>query len=87
MLNTLGGVGTNYAKQMDKQKMVEDNQKVMQKNYEARVHNPAKERLQMEREREAKDFNEVKSRFDKEKMFIDAQKDQAKKLNYMQLAL
>lgn len=41
----------------------------------------------MEREREAKDFNEVKSRFDKEKMFIDAQKDQAKKLNYMQLAL
>jgi len=51
------------------------------------VHNPQKEKLMQEREREARDFNEVKARFDKEKMFIDAQKDQAKKLNHMQLMM
>lgn len=51
------------------------------------MHNPAKAKLMAEREREASDFNNVKSRFDKEQMFIDAQKYQAKKLNEMQLKM
>lgn len=46
----------------------------MQKNFQSNVHNPAKAKLMAEREREANDFNNVKSRFDKEQMFIDAQK-------------
>jgi hypothetical protein len=45
------------------------------------------QRLLNEKEREAKDYAEVKTRFDKEKDFIDSQKNQAKKLNYMQLQM
>lgn len=40
-----------------------------------------------EKEREAKDYAEVKARFDREKDFIEAQKNQAKKLNYLQLQM
>ena len=89
VMNTLGAVatGSNYAMQMEKQRRVEEAQKLMQKNFQSNVHNPAKEKMQNEREREARDFNDVKSRFDKEKMFIDAQKHQAKKLNEMQIKM
>lgn len=88
-LNTLGGVasGSNYARQMENQRRIEEAQKLMQKNFSSAVHNPAKEKMMAEREREARDFNDVKSRFDKEKMFIDQQKYQAKKLNDMQLKM
>ena len=74
VMNTLPGVasGANYAKQMENQRRVEEAQKYMQKNFQSNVHNPAKAKLMAEREREANDFNNVKSRFDKEQMFIDA---------------
>lgn len=57
----------------------------MQDNYQNNVYNPAMNKIMHEKEREANDYNEVKSRFDKEKEFIDSQKNQAKKLNYQQL--
>lgn len=41
----------------------------------------------MMKEKETRDFNEVKQRFDKEKEFVDMQKDQAKQLNYQQLKM
>lgn len=44
-------------------------------------------RLLAEKEREAKDYAEVKARFDREREFLDAQKNQAKKLNYLQLQM
>jgi hypothetical protein len=45
--NTLGiAGGSNYARQMENQRRVEDAQKLMQKNFSAKVHNPAKEKMQ-----------------------------------------
>ena len=44
-------------------------------------------KLVAEKEREMRDFQEVKARFDKEKEFIDQQKQHAKRLNYMQLEM
>jgi len=43
----------------------------MQDNYQQKVYNPQMQRIMDEKEREARDYNEVKSRFDKEKEFID----------------
>jgi hypothetical protein len=51
------------------------------------VNNPYQQRLNMMKEKETRDFNEVKQRFDKEKEFVDMQKDQAKQLNYQQLKM
>lgn len=86
-LNTLKGVGDNYEMQLMKQKRVEDAQKQMQDNYQRNVHDPQMQRLLAEKEREAKDYAEVKARFDREKEFLEAQKNQAKKLNYLQLQM
>lgn len=72
---------------MDNQRKVENNQKHMSDNYQRYVQDPQIQRIQMEKEREAKDYAEVKTRFDKEKDYVHAQKNQAKKLNYMQLQM
>lgn len=85
--NTLKGVGDNYEKQMNKQRQVEGYQKHMQDNYQRKVHDPNMQKIIAEKEREAKDYAEVKVRFDREKEFVDAQKNQAKKLNYLQLQI
>lgn len=50
---------------------MEDAQKYMQDNYEKNVYNPHVEKLQREKEKEAKDWNEIRNRFDKEKDFLD----------------
>lgn len=84
-LNSLIGVGDNYQRQMERQRAVENYQKNMQDNYQKKVHDPYMQKLLDEKQREAKDYAEVKARFDREKDFIEAQKNQAKKLNYMQL--
>jgi hypothetical protein len=84
-LGTLPGVGSNYNKQLEKQRQVEEYQKLMQDKFNQNVNSPEQARVLSLKEREARDFNEVKMRFDKEKEFVDLQKQQAKQLNYHQL--
>ena len=48
---------------------------IAEDNYQKKVHDPHMQRLLAEKEREAKDYAEVKARFDREKDFIEAQKN------------
>lgn len=43
----------------------------MQDNYNAVVLSPLQQKLKQEHEKQQRDFNEVKLRFDKEKEYID----------------
>jgi len=53
----------------------------MQNNYSSQVGSPIIAKQQQRAFKEAKDYEEVRLRYDKEKEFIERQKQQAKELN------
>lgn len=71
---SLGRVGEYYIEQKQRQQTIEANQKKRQDEFSEKVSSPHRLKLTQRMQKEINDYQEVRNRYDKEKEFIERQK-------------
>ena len=72
---------------MDRQRKIEQFQQNMQSNYSNQVGSHFRSKMHQRDIKEERDFEDVRLRYDKEKEYIERQKQQARDLNSHQLKM
>jgi len=71
---SMNSIGSNYYRQLEKQKRVEELQKNIQDNYTIQVGSPTMDKLKQRLLKEERDQTQARQRYDLEQNFIDLQK-------------